>query len=222
MKCPSLEPFVALGLTVIARLGKQSSVLEVDVIDFISVMQEHGVPHYLKIDIEGADMVCINALRNFHERPDYISIESDKTRFANIKHEINTLVSLGYDCFQAIEQSTIHLSQSPPYPPREGQYVPHCFEFEASGLFGAELNNAWKSKQEILRQYRAIRLGYYLVGDDGIMNQLKFPGARLLRSLAHRFLSLFTRATVPGWYDTHARHCCQGSAFVIDATKRGS
>src|SRR5208337_2331272 len=39
-----------------------------------------------------------------------------------------------------------------------------------------------------------------------IMNQWKFRGAGRLRSLISRFLSLFTKADVPGWYDTHARH----------------
>jgi len=189
-----------------ARLGTLSSMVEVDVINFASVIQEHGVPYFMKIDIEGCDMVCINALREFRERPDYVSIESDKTSFANIKREIDALIDLGYDYFQAVEQSAIPLSQSPPHPPREGEYVAQHFEQESSGLFGSELGDKWKSKHEILRQYRAVRLGYYLLGDDGIMNQWKFRGAWRLRSLTRHFLSLFTKAAVPGWYDTHARH----------------
>ncbi len=189
-----------------SRLGTKSRMIEVDVTDYVDVMQENGVPHFLKIDIEGVDMVCLKALRNFQERPDYVSIESDKTSYANIKHEIDTLISLGYDSFQAIEQSAIHLSQSPPNPPREGQYVPQRFEFGSSGLFGSELNDEWKSKKEILRQYRAILLGYYLLGDDGIVNQWKFRGSWQLQSLARRFCSFLTKAAVPGWYDTHARH----------------
>lgn len=195
-----------------SRLGTKSSMIEVDVINCVDVMQENGVPHFLKIDIEGADLVCLKALKNFQERPDYVSIESDKTSYAKIKHEIGTLISLGYDSFQTIEQSAIHLSQSPPDPPREGQYVPQRFEFGSSGLFGAELDDEWKSKKEILRRYRAILLGYYLLGDDGILNQWKFRGSWQLQSLARRFCSFLTKATVPGWYDTHARHrCARGS-----------
>jgi FkbM family methyltransferase len=191
-----------------SRLGTKSSMIEVDVINCVDVMQENGVPHFLKIDIEGVDMVFLKALRNFQERPDYVSIESDKTSYANIKQEIDTLISLGYDSFQAIEQSMIRLSQSPPDPPREGQYVPKRFEFGSSGLFGSELNDEWKSKKEILRQYRAIMLGYYLLGDDGILNQWKFRGSSQIQSWAHRFCSFLTKAAVPGWYDTHARYHC--------------
>lgn len=189
-----------------ARLGTSSTTVEVDVIDFAGAIREYGVPHYMKIDIEGCDMVCVSLLGRFRERPDYVSIESDKTSFASIKHEIDVLADLGYDSFQAVEQSAISRSQSPPFPPREGDYVAHRFEVASSGLFGSELGDEWKSKDQILRHYRIVRLGYYLLGDDGIMNQWKFRGVGRLQSLTRRCLSLFTKATVPGWYDTHARY----------------
>lgn len=190
------------------RLGTTSSTLEVNAINIVEVIREHGVPHFMKIDIEGCDMVCIYALKKFQERPDYLSIESDKINLENIKLEIDLLDDLGYDCFQAIEQSEIPLYQSSPNPPREGKYVAHQFGRGSSGLFGAELGNEWKSKNEIIRRYRTIRYGYYLLGDDGVMNQWKFRGSTRLRNIVRRFLRLFTRAAVPGWYDTHARHSC--------------
>lgn len=183
------------------RLGTSSSVLEVDVIDFAALMQQHGVPHYMKIDIEGVDMVCVNALRLFRERPDYVSIESDKTSFGNIKREIEALAELGYDSFQAVEQSAIPHSQTPPYPAREGDYAAQLFESGSSGLFGSELGGEWRSKRAILRQYRVVRLGYLLAGDDGIVSRRK-----RLRSQIIRFLGFLTKEAVPGWYDTHARH----------------
>ena len=188
------------------RLGTSNSMLEVDVIDLPSIMLQYGIPHYMKIDIEGMDMICVDALRRFRERPDYISIESDKTSFANIKHEINTLVDLGYNSFQAVEQSAKHLSQSPPHPAREGTYAAQRFGGLTSGLFGLELGGDWKSKHEILRQYRIIRLGYYLLGDDGIVSRSNLLRAVRLHLLIYRFLKHFTKAEVPGWYDTHARH----------------
>lgn len=190
------------------RLGTSSKAIEVTAIDLADVIQEHGIPHYMKIDIEGQDMVCIRAVKNFQNRPDYVSLESDKTGFQNVKREIDALVELGYDGFQAVEQSTIHLTRSPPLPAREGKYVAHRFEPGSSGLFGAELDDEWKSKDEIIRQYLPIWLGHCLLGDDGVMNRWKFPGTRIARGLVRRFLQLFTRAPVPGWYDTHARRSC--------------
>jgi hypothetical protein len=167
-------------------------------------MQRHGVPHYMKIDIEGADMVCVDALSQFRERPDYLSIESAKTSFASIKREIEVLTDLGYASFMAIEQSSITRTQVPPSP--EGTYIAYQFPEGSTGLFGLELGGEWKSRRRILLEYSVIRLGYYLLGDDGILNQWNFRGAWMLRLVISRFLMLFTRAPVPGWYDTHARH----------------
>jgi FkbM family methyltransferase len=188
------------------KLGASSKMIEVNVINFEEIIKEHGVPYYMKIDIEGCDMVCLNALKKIQERPDYISIESDKTGFSNIRSEIDLLNYLGYDGFQAIEQSKIPVLQIPPFPSREGKYIAQGLEPGSSGLFGAELNSdQWKSKSEILNLYRFIRFGYFLIGDDGIMNDWDFRGSLRLKSWAKRFVRRFTKAEVPGWYDTHAR-----------------
>jgi FkbM family methyltransferase len=190
------------------RLGTACTVTEVEAINFSDVIREHGVPYYMKIDIEGCDGVCMHALSGFVERPTYLSIESDKTRLDNIERELDTLVELGYSAFQAVEHSQIPVCQSPPYPPSEGEYVAQGFEEGSSGLFGSELRGRWKSRREVLRQYRSIRLGYLLLGDDGIMSRWRFRGAGRVRSLARGAVGLLTQAAVPGWYDTHARHSC--------------
>lgn len=199
-----------------AQLGTSSSIIEVNVVDFAGVIQEYGVPHFMKIDIEGCDMVCVNTLKLFSERPDYISVESDKTSFSNVQREINLLADLGYNFFQAVEQSQIALTQSPPYSATEGEYVDQLFEKGSSGLFGSELGGKWKSKNEVLCQYCVIQLGYYLLGDDGVMkrlSQLRFRGSWRLEKLIvksttflRNLLTLITKSAVPGWYDTHARH----------------
>jgi FkbM family methyltransferase len=204
-----------------ARLGASSSVIEVDAINFADEMKKHGVPHFMKIDIEGCDTVCISTLSGFEKRPTYISIESDKTSFGNIEREIDLLINLGYASFQAVEQSRIPLSQSPPYPPREGKYVAQRFEEGSSGLFGSELQGQWKSRHEILRQYRFIRLGYFLFGDSGIMSKWRFPGVGRIRSLTCRVVSFFTHTGVPGWYDTHARHSCADASNVVLSRQGG-
>ncbi|MGE0375670.1 MAG: FkbM family methyltransferase [Planctomycetaceae bacterium] len=188
------------------RLGSPSSATEVDAIDFVDVIAHYGVPHYMKIDIEGSDMVCVEALRNFRERPTYLSLESDKTSFANVQREIAILEGLGYDGFQAIEQSGIAQCQIPPTPSREGVYVAHTFEGGSSGLFGAELEGEWKSHREILQQYRAIFVGYMLLDrDGGLLRKWRLPGGYRLRAFARQLLKPFIRANIPGFYDTHAR-----------------
>jgi FkbM family methyltransferase len=188
-----------------ARLGADSVAIEVPVVDLARVLCEHGMPHYMKIDIEGADMACLHVLKRFRDRPTFVSLESDKTSFSAIEREIQALVDLGYDAFQAVEQSTIPARQRPPRPAREGADVAHRFEDGASGLFGAELEGRWRSRRSVLRRYRAIRLGYLLLGNDGLLTGRSFRGARTLRAVMRRLLRLATGGAVPGWYDTHAR-----------------
>ncbi|HEY2827695.1 MAG TPA: FkbM family methyltransferase [Pirellulales bacterium] len=188
------------------RMGDSSTPVEVDVIDMAAVLEEYGVPRYMKIDIEGCDMACVSALRKFSVRPDYVSLESEKTGFNSIQQQIDALAELGYDAFQAVEQSKIHRCQVPPLPPKEGKYVTHQFEEGCSGLFGAELPGGWKSRREILSHFRIVSLGYRLLGDDSVMSRWRFPLARMIRSLTRSFLKFITGSAVPGWHDTHARH----------------
>lgn len=198
-----------------ARLGMVSTVTEVPAIDFAAVMRQYGVPYYMKIDIEGCDTICIKALRGFEIKPSYISLESDKTSVECVEREIDLFLELGYDSFQAVEQSQIPKMQSPPEPPLEGKSLAHRFEKGSSGLFGLELDGSWKSKEKVLSQYRRIFVGYRLLGDDGVMGGWRFPGARQLRGVVRRVIRLLTHATVPGWYDTHARHSSAGASWVV-------
>lgn len=180
------------------NLGVPSTVIPVDAVDFSACLAAHGIPHYLKIDIEGADLVCLRRLALFENRPDYVSLESDKTSLARIREEIALLEGLGYGEFMAVQQENVR-SQQVPEPAREGRYVPHRFPGCSSGLFGSELPGRWKSRAQILRQYRRILLEYRCFGDDSFW-QTVGVAQRLLR----RISSLLGRP-IPGWYDTHAR-----------------
>ena len=186
-------------------LGSSVHVIEVNAVSFANSLSKYGVPHYLKIDIEGCDLVCLKALKYFRERPNYLSIESDKTSLSKIRAEIDLMVELGYDGFQAVEQYDLPLMQSPPFPAREGNHVSRVFERGSSGLFGREMPEEWRSRQQILTQYRFIRMGYYLLGDEGKMYKWRFPGVGPLKRLVSKFLKAVSPGQVPGWYDTHAR-----------------
>lgn len=187
------------------KLGTSMGMIEVDVIDFEATLAAHGIPHYMKIDIEGCDDICLKSLEAFRERPDYISIESNKTSFSGIRDEVDLLASLGYDGFQAVEQTGIPDTQVPPQPPREGGYAAHRFAPGSSGLFGAELGGQWRSRGAVLRRYLPIYLGYRLLGDFGTLYSWQFRGAARVRRAVKSLLERVNQASVPGWYDTHAR-----------------
>lgn len=173
------------------KLGAPSRRVQVKCERFESIVLRHGIPHYLKIDIEGADMLCVEALLALDRVPKFLSIESDKRRWEGLLREFAVLDSLGYRKFKVIDQRRI-TRQSPPYPAREGRYVPHRFPHGSSGLFGDELPGEWLSKEDAIRKYRLIFMHYRWLGDGTPAGSIigKVPLAR--------------KVLLPAWYDTHA------------------
>jgi len=159
---------------------------------FQKLLMEYGVPYYLKIDIEGADMLCVRALEDVSSLPAFVSVESNKTSWRELVSEFDVLERLGYKRFQVINQARIK-TQKEPTPAQEGAFVNHCFQGGSSGLFGADLPGPWLTKRQALLKYAIIFMHYKLLGDNTL-------GSRIARQLPLRLY----RILKPGWYDTHA------------------
>lgn len=183
------------------RLGAASELIEVAAVDFRVCLQEFGVPHYLKIDIEGADLVCLEALAGVAPRPDYVSFESTRTHFNAIISEFDLLCSLGYRRFAVVQQAWI---ERRPYEgsTRTGAPLRHVFEPGASGPFGAELGAPYLSSAEAIDAYRPIFERYRRYGEDSPLMQAR-RGRFLLKTLKGWSI-LARRRPLVGWYDTHA------------------
>lgn len=65
-----------------------------------SIFREHGVPFYLKIDIEGSDHYCLRAI-DPTDAPTYVSFEMLQLSDLFLLH------SKGYDAFKCIDQDTL-------------------------------------------------------------------------------------------------------------------
>jgi len=181
------------------QLGTRNRKLEVAAVDFGACLREYGIPYFIKIDIEGADLFCLQALQQFADKPAYLSMESNKVDFDRLLHEIDLIESLGYDGFKAVQQGDVPQMRVPP-DSAEGRVVEHVFSKEASGMFGSDLPGPWLTRDELVREYERIFRLYRRLGDDTFWQ--KNPVAR-------KFLKGLTRLTgkhYPGWYDTHARH----------------
>ena len=59
------------------NLGYKSDIINVKRIDILDIFQSFDIPEYLKIDVEGADKLVLEALRKIEIRPRYISMESE-------------------------------------------------------------------------------------------------------------------------------------------------
>lgn len=128
------------------RTNEENAVYERTVVEcrrFESILQEHGVPYYLKIDIEGSDVLCLRALHAFAERPAYVSLEIMRE---HAYEELCELVALGYDSFKLVDQS---LNEDP----------------EGTGPFGEATVGPWLTLAELLPRYRP---ALEQTGRDGI------------------------------------------------------
>jgi FkbM family methyltransferase len=180
-------------------MGTSTEIIEVQAINFAECLKKCGIPYYLKIDIEGMDIICLKALIEFNEKPDYISIESDKVSQEKLDKEFQLFQTLGYTHFKAINQSGITYHKEPQNS-NEGKYLGHKFTDGSSGLFGTDLPGRWKTYVEIKEQYKKIFRGYKLYGDYGTLRKYLIVKAIL------KIINFFSSQQVPGWYDTHAKH----------------
>jgi FkbM family methyltransferase len=185
----------------------ESEAIEVPATDFAETLREHGIPWYMKIDIEGTDRVCLESLRQFDERPRYLSIESEKARWATLLEEFDLLESLGYGRFAVVQQQG--MDQREIVTTRlDGSPLTYRFEEISSGPFGDDLGDAWGDRATAEAAYCRIFRDYRRFGDDSLMNRTR--PTRVLR----RALSTVLGRPLPGWYDTHV--CLADSGPTAD------
>ena len=177
------------------RKGTQSTETIVEGKRFESILAEFGVPYYLKIDIEGADLLCVEALEQFSERPRYVSLESTMTSWRGLLEEFAILRRLGYRRFKVVNQLRVPL-QTCPKLSREGRYVAQTFVHGSSGTFGDEAPGEWLSEKQAILKYRRIFVEYRVFGNDGVFDHFNWERRFIWR------LKQFLPQRV--WYDTHA------------------
>jgi FkbM family methyltransferase len=148
-----------------------------------------GIPYYAKIDIEGSDLLCLDAFADAAAKPPYLSIEVD---FYRVDELFARLGAMGYRRFSLIGQSHV-VEQHAPNPAREGRYV---FEIGSSGLFGRELPEAWHDEHATRRRCRQIIRQYRVAG---MLHRLGKLGGLRVDWAQEKFLPL-----AGDWYDLHA------------------
>lgn len=110
------------------------------------LVAEHGLPHYMKIDIEGADRFVVAQLAELPGLPDFASVEEYGVA------AIDGLAAAGFSRFQCVPQNDKSWAV-PPDPPREGRFAPRLSTGKDSGLFGAELPGTWLPTAEARAHY---------------------------------------------------------------------
>jgi FkbM family methyltransferase len=107
--CETHSEWSSFHREVAAREQSPHQCLPVPCRTFDSILEQYGIPYYLKVDIEGNDMLCIEALQTQRERPPYVSLE-----VGSIDESVTMLSRLGYTGFKCISQFHYLPLQLPP------------------------------------------------------------------------------------------------------------
>lgn len=173
------------------QLGSHSYKMEVESVQFQEILKEYGRPHYIKIDIEGADRFCLEGLVQMKIRPKFVSIESEKVSWWGLLKEFELLESLGYKRFAVVNQRGHSRGR---FRDTNGDWFEYEFEEGSSGPFGDMLDGRlWVSKRKALAKYALIFIVYKVLGDRSLL------GAAIRRVPVLKRVLRYV-----GWYDTHA------------------
>lgn len=153
---------------------------------FSEILKEYGVPFYLKIDIQGADMICLQSLSS-DDLPQYVSWELDREQLSCME----LMRGLGFKHFKFIDQTcfkemsySLSISRKIDLKVKKilgldsQKGVTGDWQFKtghSSGPFAEDTDGKWRTFEEVYA--------------DWIKYSQKYP----------------TRQQQPAWFDCHAR-----------------
>lgn len=111
--------------------GGKYRVVEIPCIPVTDLFDKYGMPHYLKIDIEGLDIEVVRQLTKYSKRPRYISVEDGGIA------TLEALLASGVKGVKFSDQVAIQKISGP----------------ETSGPFGEQLPGKWLSPGEATKYY---------------------------------------------------------------------
>ena len=125
-------------------LGEDPERVTVETTTLRTLLSEFGLPHYIKCDLEGSDVIFCRQLARERIKPDFVSVEATSLELLAL------LTSSGYDTFQLINNAKIRRYPSrkrfdnPVYGDAHATIAGHC-----SGEFGFDLTpDKWISFEE--------------------------------------------------------------------------
>jgi FkbM family methyltransferase len=123
------------------RDGSRYESIGIKCVTLAGLFGEFGVPHYLKVDVEGVDHTVLEQLRGQSLLPQYVSVEDCRFGFQYME----ALASRGYDGFKLLDQSTVPLM----IDATTGQ----TFPAGSSGPFGGDLPGEWLTHKDMVTFY---------------------------------------------------------------------
>jgi FkbM family methyltransferase len=98
--CDERPSFSTMDEAIVKKSRFAFRPVTVPTVPMIDILNEHGVPYYLKVDIEGSDHLCLRDL-DPNDAPKYVSFE-----FLRLE-DLFLLAARGYTQFKCIRQDTL-------------------------------------------------------------------------------------------------------------------
>jgi len=138
----------------IERLGARKDPnyysIDIECVPLGNILLKYGTPHYLKIDIEGNDILGLESmLQTAQSRPFYISIEAADITW------MDKLEELGYSKFKLVNQAIV-MAQST---------MDWSFKLGSSGNFGEDAPGNWVNAKELVSIFNYLHHPYNVSGD---------------------------------------------------------
>jgi len=108
--------------------------------------------HYVKIDIEGYDLVALKQVLKLPALPKYLSVENGGRVMLKELHEA------GYTRFKFSNQMYVP-GQSVPANSQHGHVIEHTFLRSSSGMFGEDLLGGWFDYDQIVAVNEGLEYG---------------------------------------------------------------
>jgi FkbM family methyltransferase len=166
-----------------------------------SLMQEYGVPFYLKIDIEGADHLCLRDI-DPTDAPAYVSFEASEGRLK----DLFLLVRAGYTRFKLIDQLAGFRQVMPPPLHSVGLATAIVSRRAKTGL------RRLPGLRVAVRRIRRMRATAsdtqtppaFSISSSGPMAEDTDGPWRSAEEVAYAWLYYVRESTNSNWYDLHA------------------
>jgi FkbM family methyltransferase len=130
--------------------GSKAEIITVETICLSDLCRQFGVPRYLKVDVEGCDLMVAQQISHLQEKPKFVSFEISKRDYAGL---FAYLFVSGYVGYQLINQAN-NAARVAPSVAGEGKSIDYKFSQYSSGYFGEDLpQDKWLSYDEALLRY---------------------------------------------------------------------
>ena len=107
--------------------------------------------HYVKIDIEGYDIIALRQILMLEHLPSYLSVENGSDEMIRLMHD------KGYERFKLSNQKYVPYQKIPPESVH-GPVVDHEFLRSSSGMWGEDLIGGWMNFENMQSVLRALSL----------------------------------------------------------------